>query len=636
VIELDSVTIRGLRSLENAEDIPVRRPTIITGANDGGKSTTLKGTAFLLGAWTPTLEDFTKSGPSKDGTEALAVQTVEVEGRFALDATEAGELNLDRAIRVRRIADQTLKPHYELYTVRPVRVELRDLERKKIADLKQLAEDEDIPPDGPRNLRESFLSPLREHVADQPVEEGWEPAPSALIKRLPIMMMFSSTDEPDPEAQIQAALRTAYTELLTDASIVAPVHEAEKIVQDRLSKRARELCDHVAERCPELSAIEVVPRVTFREGFGGVSVLASRPGGLEIPLDQSGAGRRRRVNLAIWEWTGNLVQPRATDDRAVVIAYDEPDTHLDYSHQRQLVSLIHEQCEQPGIRMLVATHSLNLIDRVDIEDVVHLRIVDERTTAERLMSGEHDDINRHLAAVSDAMGLRNSVLLHERCFVGVEGPTEMQALPLLFRLVTGMSLQSAGIALISGNGNDGALLLVKFLKQNGRRLAFILVDSDSSDGKLFRPDKLQAQGIKKDDIWFVGKRELEDTFTDDQWAAVANHNWKRTDGLEWSADDFATLRSSAKFSSALQHVVRGMSVDAPSGKPGYLFALAQGLKTADEVPADLIRALTALKNFSTTDRATIADDSIAKVRKTGSSTVSSRRRSTHRKSTTAV
>ena len=251
--------------------------------------------------------------------------------------------------------------------------------------------------------------------------------------------------------------------------------------------------------------------------------------------------------------------------------------------------------------MLVATHSLNLIDRVAIEDVVHLRLDSEYTTAEQLLGSEHEDIQRYLAGVSEAMGLRNSVLLHERCFVGVEGPTEVQVLPILFRLATKMSMQSAGIALISGNGNDGALKVVRFLKDNGRRLAFIVVDSDSMDGKLFRPDKLKAVGVSLDDIHFVGDRELEDLFADEQWAAVANREWPREDGIGWTSADFAKLRTETKFSSAIESAVRNGSLSAPQSKPGYLLALVQGLQTTADVPADLVVVLQALAEFASGD-----------------------------------
>ncbi|WP_030855160.1 hypothetical protein [Streptomyces sp. NRRL S-475] len=61
------------------------------------------------------------------------------------------------------------------------------------------------------------------------------------------------------------------------------------------------------------------------------------------------------------------------------------------------------------------------------------------------------------------MGLRNSVLLHERCFLAVEGPTEQQCVPLLFRLSQGLPLQAAGIALWACDNNEGALHLAGYL-----------------------------------------------------------------------------------------------------------------------------------------------------------------------------
>jgi putative ATP-dependent endonuclease of OLD family len=598
MIELDWFTVYGLKSLAKIEEIPVQRPTIITGANDGGKSTTLRAVAFLLGEWMPSAEDYTKMGPPADGTEPLQAVEIIVEGHFSLTAPDTRRFGPNNYISLRRILTQQSAARYELRAEQPVDPSLRQLDDRKIEELRQLASELNIEPSGKRSARESWLMPLNEHVAAQEWEQAWIPAPRDVIDRLPTMMIFSSTDEPDPERQIRSALQMAYRELLNDDQLVGPVRKVETEVQERLEARAEQLCRHVKERCPELSEIQVKPEVTFSEGFRNVDVLASRPGGAGIPLNQSGAGRRRRINLAIWEWTGELLTARSADDRAVVIAYDEPDTHLDYGHQRELITLIRDQCQKPGVRMLVATHSLNLIDRVAIEDVVHLRLDDEHTTAERLMGSEHDEIQRYLIGVSEAMGLRNSVLLHERCFLGVEGPTEVQALPILFRLATNMSMQSAGIALISGNGNDGALKVVRFLKDNGRRLAFVVVDADSTDGKLFRPDKLNAVGVSSDDIHFVGDRELEDLFTNEQWAEVANREWPREDEAYWTSTDFATLRDEPKFSSAIESVVRTASASAPQSKPGYLLALVQGLQTGNEVPEALTIVFQYLVRFA--------------------------------------
>ena len=174
----------------------------------------------------------------------------------------------------------------------------------------------------------------------------------------------------------------------------------------------------------------------------------------------------------------------------------------------------------------------------------------------------------------------------------------MQTVPTLFRLSTGMSLQSAGIALIAGNGNDGALNVVKFLKEHGRSLSFVVVDADSGDRKLFRNDKLRAAGIQDDEIYFVGNRELEDLFTDKQWADAANEHWARDDEQPWSPADFASLRQSNKFSKAIEDAVRGQSSRAPDRKAGYLVALTQDLTEISQVPSqlvDIFRKLASLK-----------------------------------------
>jgi hypothetical protein len=603
LVTLESYSVKGLRSLADVPDIPVRKPTIITGANDGGKSTALQALDFLLGGQRPTTEDHTMVGPAEDGAEPLRHERVEVIGDFCLDEYDTEKLGLPTAVRARRVADADGEVRYELQTEAPTDARFRSLPELKLDELVALATAAEIEPSGPRNTRAAWLKPLTDRAASLPREQAWVAAPGEFVDRLPRLMLFSSTDEPDPENQIRIALKAAFKELLDDPELIGPVRAVESTAQDRLAERANELCTHVAERCPELESIAVVPEVTFTEGFRNVEIFASRTGGAEIPLNRSGAGRRRRINLAIWEWTGNLIDVRGPEDRAVVIAYDGPDTHLDYAHQRDLVELIQQQCAKDGVHMAVATHSLNLIDRVDMENVVHLRIEDELTVMDRLMATDHASIDQHLLRVSEAMGLRNSVILHERSFLGVEGPTEMQTVPALFRLSTGMSLQSAGIALIAGNGNDGALNVVKFLKEHGRTLSFLVVDSDSSDRKLFRKDKLQGAGIQDNHIHFVGTCELEDLFTDTQWAETANQHWPRDDGEKWTADQLSSLRQSKKFSKAVENSVRSNSQSAPERKTGYLVALVQDLTDVSEVPTDLVTIFRALADLPPLDPA---------------------------------
>jgi putative ATP-dependent endonuclease of the OLD family len=580
VLQLDSFKVEGFRALTNTDEIPVRSPTILTGGNDGGKSSALDALRFLLDGPRPVEPDYTLIGPPQAGkTEPMRAAKIVVTGLFEED----GEL-----LHIRRAIEPGLQPRYEQFLTVPTQTDLRGLESLKLEELKDRCAARGVEPNGKASAKASWLDPLRELAEKDDQVEEWVDASSELPKRLPRFVGFSSTEEPDPEQQIRSALKVAFDHALDDHSLTGPVREAENRVRQRLSEEASDLCDHIQERCPELSKITVVPDVAFSEGFRSVEIQADRGSTVGVALNRSGAGRRRRINLAVWEWTEKLLE-ESGDERAVVIAYDEPDTHLDYGHQRKLVNLIQSQCQRGSTRMIIATHSLNLIDRVEISDVVHLRLVDDQTTVERLLAVEHTETERYLADVSAAMGLRNSVLLHERCFLAVEGASETQAIPVLFRLATGISLQSAGIALVAGNSNEGALRVAQFLKEHERRLAFI-VDSDSKTGstrKLFRPDKLEAIGITDAEVFYVGKAEIEDLFTIEQWIAAANDNWPRDDARPWKPDDFAPIAHASKFSSALMNLLRGGSSKAPFKKPAYLFALSRSLKDAEEVPLEL-------------------------------------------------
>jgi hypothetical protein len=596
-VELESFQVTGFRSLASTADIPIRRPTILTGANDGGKTASLDALRFLLEGRPMGAQDRTMAcmgekppgGRSNDDRYRCCVVT----GRFLLAASEQEEFGIEAStLHLRRVAEDGVATRCEVQRSVPADPDLQGIDDTlTLAELQARAARLGVRAEGRATAKRSYLLPLQRMTQTATHVDTWMPAPRVITDRLPRYLGFSSTSEPDPAREIQVALKATFAQLLEDKELVGPVRRVEQDIRTRLEGEAAGLCAHIRARCPELTEIQVVPSVSFVEGFRGVEVVAARGEERGVGLDCSGSGRRRRVSLAVWEWTRELLHAPGAEGRGIVIAYDEPDTHLDYRHQRDLVELIRAQASAPGVRIVVATHSLNLIDKVDIGDVVHLALEDGRTVVHRLVDDDHDEINRHLTDLSAAMGLRNSVLLHERCFVVVEGATEAQAIPILFRIATGMSLQSAGIALIAGNSNDGALKVAQFLNDHGRRVHFML-DADSATNantrKLLRPERLRAIGISNDQMDLVGgPNEIEELFSDEQWAATANACWPRVDGQPWSQAEFAALRGADKFSADLRELVRSTAEDAPTGKPGYLLALARQLHDAEEVPKRL-------------------------------------------------
>jgi energy-coupling factor transporter ATP-binding protein EcfA2 len=600
-MRLDSFGVQGFRSLSDVPLIPVRKPTILTGENDGGKSSALGALSFLLNGQAPAPEDFSFKWASADlslGNHVLRVPEIVVTGNFSLSPTEQINLDLPAKIQLRRRVGAE-SPIYEIHIFVPQDVSLRGIENMRIQELRDLAAERGLEPEGKRNELESWRAPLRALAATEPKTYDWIPVSRDVIDHLPIFLSFSSREEPDPEAQVRSVLQATYKRLLDDTELIKPVRELEDEIKKKLQAEAEELCSHIKQRIPELTSISAIPSVSFRDGFGSVQLRAMK-GNEDVGLKQAGAGRQRRISLAVWEWISMPQKSSEETPLDLVVAYDEPDTHLDYGKQRELVDLIHAQCQLSNVRMIVATHSLNLIDRVDISDVVQLRLdKNKRTVVERLLDDSHDGVDRYLSELSVAMGLRTSVLLHERCFLAVEGPTEEQTFPYLFRLVTGKPMQSAGVALICGDGNNGALQVTQFLIRHKRAVVFI-VDKDSTSKKVFSPEKLRSYGVADEQIHFVGApNELEELYSDQQWTDTANEAWPRRNGCFWATADIAALRS-GKFSDNLKYAI-GRESGTGVSKQEMNMELVHRLTGRDEVPEQLREKLEAVARIASGD-----------------------------------
>jgi hypothetical protein len=590
---LKSFSVNGFRSLVQVDGVPISSPTIVAGHNDGGKTALIDSLSLLVGA--RSLDEVDRS--YLPGTENRCEAT-HVEGVFELDEWEQAEFALPAEARIRRITDSE-GTSLQCWTPVPADERLADLANCKAPELKALVREFGLEPEG--TLMADNLAALRTYARANTVGEAWALAPKGLAARLPRILQFDGKAA-NPDVAVKAALTARFQALAEDPDLRGRLAEIEADVKDRLCAESKSLRDHIMHRCPDLTDVTVDPDISFTHGFRGAPLKISRPHGGPVDLTRSGLGSGRRISLAIWEWTSNLLsEQNSTEDEPIedgelvagpvqtIVVYDEPDTHLDYAHQRKVMALIREQSAIPHVNVVVATHSMNLIDGVDIADVVHLKLESGRSVVELLGTEAHGDIDRFLGKIATSVGLRNSVLLHERLFLGVEGDTEQQAFPHLFRLCEGMSLQAAGIALWSCDNNEGALHLARYLHDHERRVR-ILVDADSRSIPMFRDKRLEHYfGAERHRIVeFVGEpdsvAELEALFPDELWARVANERWARD--KPWTAEDFQAARG-GKFSSIVQEMLQSGSRTGPGGKPEMMVGLALSLRSPEEVPSQL-------------------------------------------------
>lgn len=611
-MKLTRFSIAGFRSIAAMESISLGSPTLLTGHNDAGKTAILDAVTFLLNGSQLAESDRTyadsAAGSDTDAAYELNPEVTElprvpetwVEGVFTLSPDEEQLLGMPSPLRLRRIAVAGEPPAYQYFADLPVEPLLRGYEKDTVSMLEErmlalsLAK--------PKNAKKADLLAVLDAAASAADRaEAWEELAITVVKALPQPARFSPGGTTDAEEAIRAALQTAYRAFAEDATFKGNVRALEIEVETHLAAQADALRRHIKDVCADIGEVTISPAVSMSSGLKGTRVSVTGKAGESVHLDSAGAGRARRVSLAVWEFTTGLLEGSGD----VVILYDEPDTHLDYAHQREFMDLVRKQCGYPNVQMLIATHSMNLIDGVDIADVVHVRHVDHRTVAERL-TGDDGAVSEHLGAIAAALGLRNTVLLNERLFVGVEGPTETAALPVLFRLAKGKHLESSGIALWACNNNEGAVLFAEFLVDHNRQVVF-LVDRDSKENSrhVFSDRRLAARKLSPDThgMYIGDPRELEDIFSDELWTRAANKEYPRMDEREWVPEDFAQLRDEKKFSDAVLETLRTSSEVGPKGKPDMVSTLVLTLRTREEVPEQLCVIFDELERRAASDPA---------------------------------
>ncbi len=594
-MHLVKYTVRGFRSLADVADIPVGKPTILAGPNDGGKSSALDALAFLLDEHTCTDDD-----RSHWVDDAEVAAKIEVIGHFALDAWEQERFGLPSEARIRRVCDPARVSGWDLWSGLPVDEDLRDLSGT-VPQLWALVKRYDLRPTGVN--RPQLLAALLKYRDESSAEQGWTPLPPDLRKRLPVLSKFNGTT---PGRAVEETLKPLLTTHLAEPDVVARLDEVRTTAGMWLRDQSKSLGDHIVARIPDVAEVTIEPDVEVKPRLRGVTLTLRRGTGESVRLDRAGQGRNRRIAMAVWEANNELLRSAAgtagdATPRQVLVIYDEPDTHLDFHHQREIMRLIREQGALSHVSVIVATHAMNLIDGVDIQDVVLLRLDgNDRTVIEQLGTRDHDDFDRHLGLIAKAVGLRNSVLLHERCFLAVEGATEKKVIPLLFQLSEGLSLQAAGVALWACDNNDGALRLAAYLVKH-KRSVMLMIDHDTPElSKVFKEENLKRHFDNRTEEFVVrlgqtkDARELEALFGDETWAATANSAWPRGDGTPWTAAHFRAKRGKKFSTDVLNMVKEGASV-APSGKPDMLFEVVARLDEPSAVPEELRNAFSRLR-----------------------------------------
>lgn len=589
-MRLQSVKISNFRSLEETNWLRIYDLTAFIGENDGGKTACTEAMRLLLEKTArPDEGDFRLSVAETGGYDQSTTITVEAmveadeQDREVLH--DATGFNTDRLHITRRFhLDGTI----ELVAVGQVSqlAEFRgDWPNYNMDSLRQLSERYGIELAGAKRKKE-VVDKIQTWLDRQPTVEGEKELPATFCELLPKFEVFSSSRANDPEQVVNDVLKTLCRQEITSGKYSGQIQEIERGISESLSNKVSELTPYIKRHYSEVEATVVEPTFNMDSGLSRVPLKLAKQGGGPIHLQKKGEGKKRQVALGVYEWGSEALRESVEGD--VVLVLDEPDTHMDYQSQRRLFDIISSYADL-SIQVVICTHSLNLINRMPTEKIHHFHLDDAGcTNTESLPSDKSEEEVEFINNIGLSLGLDTGTIFHERCFLVVEGETEMQALPLLFKTLFGETLQSAGVRLVNGDGNTGIKKFAQFLREHNRNVIFLLDEDcrNEDSRKTFSPDQLSRDGFKVDkDVFFVGDQEFEDAFDDSVLVEVANKHHCKETGTSWQESEFARLRvDNKKFSDALKRVLR-------CGKPEIGNEIGQVIDVEEKVPGQVVAVL---------------------------------------------
>ena len=592
-MKLNNFSATHFRCLYDGNHIDFHPITVLIGENDSGKSATLDAMSMFFGRnQSPSDADYSYAqGPSADNPEGTGQETeITLEAEFDLDEAELEKINeylvapITR-LRVQKVASRNSPTKVQIECPTPVEEELRiDPDSITLPKIRELAEKFDIKVPG-GTTKSPNLNAFLEWLIGQPMVNDWATAPQSIVAMIPDFELVRGGS--DPESVLHRILSIAFKDELAKDENRTLLRQLEENIRGPLQDRASTLKETIQKYLPSIEDVMVSPEFSFESGFRRSLLQLVGPKGHPIDLSMRGAGLRQQVTMATYEWSSGVLESRQQEGgRPLILAFDEPDVHLDYKAQQHLFNTIGRFAET-GIQVVIATHSINFINRVPIHQIDHYSLSPDqsRSIIDTLQpSDDPEEREFFLNSLGSNMGLENSTMFYERCFLTIEGKTEEGALPRLFELCVGSSTHARGVKLINSYNNYGAIVAAQFLHRNGRPVLF-LVDEDTTlhkgTSRLLTEQNLQKAGFPIERRHIVEPSCFEYAFSDDVWCRVLNDHQMENQGV-WSSSDIADLRTSPKeFFESIQEVLQSES------KPLIGVWLAAAVREASEIPESI-------------------------------------------------
>lgn len=274
---------------------------------------------------------------------------------------------------------------------------------------------------------------------------------NTIFPYLPIFQYYGSHDYGNPQALVKRTLDNIYSSHFYDDSGELKINSIQGIKNKVLSKLNKAIEEKLLRKIqkynPKIINIQGRFDIDFSRGLDFQGIELDEGQGYKL-ISYKGEGSKKRLFLSILEWDKE-VQIGMTDSRAIIRAYDEPDSNLHYEAQRKMFYAISDLANDPrsNIQSIIATHSIAMIDRAPSSSIIHVLQNSGVSHIDYLQHHEDLDILNFLNQISVIGGIKNSSIFYEKCFLLVEGDSEETAIPKIYRKLFNKTLSESGIVL---------------------------------------------------------------------------------------------------------------------------------------------------------------------------------------------
>lgn len=600
-MRLSHLSIRNYRCFEELADLPLETITAFIGPNDSGKSSILH-----------LLRSCFLNEPLSENDFRNPGSTVVVEMSFNVSRASEAEnaqdfMHTQSELRVLKEFSVGSRPVSKVFQNCYQDERLNRIDNLSMQELNALIADHNI--SGRFSTNEQRRQAVRDFVEANgaPMHDAWMDADPRLGSVLPEYILFGADEDLNLQAgPLITTLRQVYRSFLNP-----PPEEIRSLLtqaREKLQQEIEGLNPILQQFVPNGSTLVINPQLDISNSLNIGEIRLRTEADEIVPFSCVGDGTKRRIMLGVFHWANQIFSKMAEEEgRSLLWGFDEPDTHLHYEAQYELLTSMQVMAES-RMQILLCTHSIPIIDRLPTQMVRHM-VPNRESRCTHIEYVENledtENVSDFLSSVGHGLGFPNSLLFYERCFLLVEGATEEKALPILYQKAHGSSMLGDGIRLFAAESDGAVLQLMRLLHHQGRSVVALL-DSDVRGKHGNVVDRLQAEGIDVDTyIQYVGACEFEDAFPNEAIVGCLNEHYPRSDGAPWCVDHVSPFRSDdqdqeesrSKFSHTFLNVEVPRASRKKLTKPEFGRQLANHIE-GELIPAEILQLFDIARNVA--------------------------------------